>query len=44
TWWALNGKLAQEIAENGDAATKGWVDGLLEMAVESGKENPLGAG
>ncbi|KKL99068.1 hypothetical protein LCGC14_1818160 [marine sediment metagenome] len=44
TWWALNGKLAQEIAENGDAATKGWVGGLLDMAVESGKDNPLGSG
>ena len=46
TWWALNGKLAQELAETGDAATKGWVDGLLEMAVESGKEepNPLAGG
>ncbi len=46
TWWGLNGNLAKQIAENGDAATKGWVDGLLEMAVEGGKEevNPLGAG
>ncbi|KKM06710.1 hypothetical protein LCGC14_1741190, partial [marine sediment metagenome] len=47
TWWALNGNLALEIAKGNDEF-RSWVDSLLDMAVEGGKEDvsdhPMGAG
>ena len=47
TWWELNRGAAGLIVEN-EPKLKSWFDGLLEMAMESGKEDasdqPMGAG
>ena len=42
-WWEPNCEIAKLIAED-NPELQSWVDGLLDMAVEAGKDNPLGAG